>query len=131
MKHLFSALGMLFLLLISCQHPVNSQSVDANTFKQKLSTTPDKVILDVRTAEEYASGYIGDAINLDYYNPAFKDQATRLDKSKTYFVYCEAGGRSKSAAGILHDAGFTKIVELNGGISEWKATGLPLTYPGH
>lgn len=131
MKHFITAAGMLILLLVSCQHPANSQSVDANTFKQKLSTTPDKVILDVRTAEEYASGYIGDAINLDYYSPAFKDQATRLDKSKTYFVYCEAGGRSKSAASILRDAGFTKIVELNGGISEWKAADLPITYPKH
>lgn len=130
MKAIFSLALLLWLPLVSCQQPQGPASVDAKTFSQKLSNTSDKVILDVRTPDEYASGYIGDAINIDFYNPAFKEQVAKLDKHKTYFVYCEAGGRSKSAMTILKEEGFPNIVELNGGISEWKATNLPVTHPG-
>ena len=61
-------------------------SVDAITFSTKLNTTKNAIVLDVRTPEEYASGYIGNAINIDYYKPSFKDEIKKLDKDKTYFV---------------------------------------------
>ncbi|HQW24961.1 MAG TPA: rhodanese-like domain-containing protein, partial [Saprospiraceae bacterium] len=66
-------------------------------------------------------------INIDYYKPSFKDEIKKLDKDKTYFVYCLAGGRSKSAYEVMKKEGFVKIYELNGGISEWQTSNLPLT----
>ena len=42
------------------------------------------VIIDVRTPEEYANGYIENAINLDYYSKTFKDELNKLDKNKAY-----------------------------------------------
>ena len=54
------------------------------------------VIIDVRTPEEYASGHIEKAINLDYYSETFKDELNKLDKNKTYLIYCRSGRRSGS-----------------------------------
>ena len=130
MKSIYVFLALLTITLTSCQSQPVAGSVDAMTFSTKLNTTKNPVVLDVRTPEEYAEGYIGNAVNIDFYNPAFKSEVSKLDKDKTYFVYCLAGGRSKSAFEIMKQEGFTKVFELNGGITEWKNNGLPLTpYP--
>jgi rhodanese-related sulfurtransferase len=117
------------LTIMACQSQPIQASVDAITFNTKLNSTKDAVVLDVRTAEEYAGGFIDKAINLDFYNPAFKSEIAKLDKTKTYFVYCQAGGRSKSAVELMQKEGFTKLVELNGGMTEWESTNLPVKKP--
>ncbi len=127
MKAIYFILALLTITLTSCQSQPVAGSVDAITFNTKLNTTKDAFVLDVRTPEEYAEGYIGNAVNIDFYNPGFKAEISKLDKGKTYFVYCLAGGRSKSAFEIMQQEGFTKVYELNGGITEWKNNGLPLT----
>ncbi len=124
---------VLFLLIslvniYSCQSQPVAGSVDAMTFNTQLSIAKDPVVLDVRTAKEYAGGYISNAINLDYYKPDFKAEIGKLDKEKTYFVYCAAGGRSKSAAELMRQQGFTKIYELNGGMTEWQSSNLPVVH---
>lgn len=128
MKIIFAFLALFGLVLTSCQSQPVQGSVDAITFNTKLNSTKDAVVLDVRTPEEYAGGFIGSAINLDYYSPTFKTEIAKLDKSKTYFVYCQAGGRSKSASELMHKEGFTKVYELNGGIAEWENSNLPVSH---
>ncbi len=88
---------------------------------------PEFVVLDVRTPQEFAAGHLPGAINLDYYSPTFREQLNQLDKSKTYFVYCRTGHRSGEAVKIMKQLGFKKIYDLNGGIMQWQAAGLPLT----
>lgn len=127
MKSIYLLLAFLALVMSSCQSQPVTGSVDAITFSTKLNTTKNAVVLDVRTPEEYASGYIGNAINIDFYIPSFQDDIKQLDKDKTYFVYCQAGGRSKSAYEVMKKEGFVNVFELNGGISEWESSNLPLT----
>ena len=127
MKSIYLLFAFLGLVLSSCESQAVTGSVDAITFNTKLNNTKNAIVLDVRTPEEYASGYIGNAINIDYYKPSFKDEIKKLDKDKTYFVYCLAGGRSKSAYEVMKKEGFVKVYELNGGISEWQSSNLPLT----
>ncbi len=127
MKSLIFLLAFLGLFLSSCQSQPVTGSVDAITFNTKINTTKNPVILDVRTPEEYAGGYIGNAITIDYYKSTFKQDIMKLDKDKTYFVYCQAGGRSKSAYEVMKKEGFVKVYELKGGISEWQSSNLPLT----
>ena len=52
------------------------------------------IILDVRTPQEYASGHLEDAINIDYNSPTFQESLTTFDKDKTYLLYCRTGNRS-------------------------------------
>ena len=79
------------------------------------------VVLDVRTADEFADGKIENAINIDIYRgQGFIYEADALDKAKSYYVYCKAGGRSAQACSIMNDLGFEKTYNLAGGIMNWK-----------
>jgi len=85
------------------------------------------VVIDVRTPEEYAGGYIHDAINIDYLSPSFRDYIETFDKNKLYIVYCRTGGRSSAARDIMEEAGFKHVINMTGGFSDWQAAGLPVT----
>lgn len=112
------------VLLMSCQQRPVSGSVDAATFHTNLQNSPGAIILDIRTPEEFAEGYIPGAINLDYYADDFEARLSAMDTTKTYFIYCQEGGRSKPAFEWMSTHGFSNVQELNGGFSEWQQAGL-------
>ncbi|GAA4024739.1 rhodanese-like domain-containing protein [Flavobacterium cheonhonense] len=90
-------------------------------WKTQLDRDPDAVILDVRTAEECSEGYIPKAINIDIYKgQGFIYAVDELDKSKNYYVYCKAGGRSAQACQIMNQMGFENTYNLDGGFMNWK-----------
>ena len=88
-----------------------------------LQQDPTVQLLDVRTPEEFKSGYIAGAKNLNFYDDDFAQQIAKLDKTKPVMVYCAKGGRSASAAEQLNQAGFSKVYDLTGGMYAWKAAG--------
>jgi len=84
-------------------------------------------LLDVRTADEFKSGHIKNAMQANYNNPTeFADRTQHLDKSKPVYIYCLSGVRSKFALDDLKAKGFTSIYHLKGGINAWKSAGLPV-----
>ncbi|USX21192.1 rhodanese-like domain-containing protein [Oxalobacteraceae bacterium OTU3REALA1] len=86
-------------------------------------------IVDVRDAKEFANGSLPDAKNIPL---AELDQRIgELDKfkSKSVVVVCQSGARASSAAAKLSKAGFTDVVNLEGGIAAWQKAGLPLAKP--
>jgi len=85
------------------------------------------IIIDIRTPEEYTNGHIENAINLDYYSKTFRDELNKLDKNKTYLIYCRSGHRSGMALGIMNELGFREVYNMLGGITQWKAEGFPTT----
>jgi rhodanese-related sulfurtransferase len=80
-------------------------------------------ILDVRTPGEWAEGSIPNAEKMNYHDDDFETQIEALDKNQPVFVYCKLGGRSSSAAEILKEKGFTKVYNLDGGITAWTDAG--------
>lgn len=84
---------------------------------QKLDTNIQ--LIDIRTQEEYQEGYIKNAKNINFFDDDFLNQMSLLDKSKPVYVYCKSGGRSAKASTQLKEAGFTKIYDLEGGITDW------------
>lgn len=90
---------------------------------EKLRKDPQVVVLDVRTAEEFAEGHMPGAINLDIRGGKFAETLAGLDKSKTYLVHCAVGGRSAKACGQMDGLKFDKVVNLSGGITAWEAAG--------
>ncbi|MEV0895693.1 rhodanese-like domain-containing protein [Actinoplanes sp. NPDC049802] len=88
---------------------------------------PGIVLLDVRTAEEFAGGHLAGAINLDVEAADFATRVAELDRSKSYAVYCRTGRRSGVAAEQLHAAGVTEVIDLDGGVTAWTASGRALT----
>ena len=84
------------------------------------------VTLDVRTPDEFAGGHLVNALNIDVEGATFDSELSKLDKDATYAVYCRSGRRSSVAIDRMKDAGFTNVVNMNAGILEWQAAGLPL-----
>lgn len=84
-------------------------------------------LLDVRTADEYKSGHIAQALQADWNNQEqFKSRVQDIDKSKPVYIYCAAGGRSKKAADWFRSNGYTEVYDLSGGFIKWKADGKPV-----
>ncbi|MCH8621153.1 rhodanese-like domain-containing protein [Undibacterium sp. TS12] len=83
------------------------------------------LVLDVRSAEEFATGHLPNAKNIPL--AELGDRVKELEKSKSNVVItvCASGVRSSSAAGILSKAGFAQVFSLDGGVDAWKSQGLP------
>ena len=87
----------------------------------QLESDNNAVILDVRTEDEWNDGIIPNAINIDIYKgQGFIYEVEELDKSKNYYVYCKAGGRSQQACTIMNQLGFENTYNLIGGMMNWK-----------
>lgn len=106
------------------------EDADAAAFAKHLADT-DVIVLDVRTAGEFDEGHIADAVNIDVQQDSFVGKATStLPAGASVAVYCRSGRRSADAAAKLAKEGF-KVVNLRGGIAEWKENGLPVTTDTH
>jgi thioredoxin len=110
----------------ACNSQQEKESLDAKAFYEKLKSEPEAIILDVRTPGEFHEGALQSAVNVDYNSGHFEAEAGKMDKTKTYFVYCLAGGRSSSAAGWMRKSGFQHVYDLKGGMMAWQKEGLPL-----
>jgi rhodanese-related sulfurtransferase len=131
----FIALVLVYVEDCATQHLVKTkESHVIKTLEPKLTFEYIKknrrnsnfVILDIRTPQEFQSGYIEGAINIDYYSPAFPTDLNKLEKSKTYFIYCRTGRRTADAIRIMTQKGFKNIYRTSGDIVAWRAAGLPL-----
>jgi len=86
--------------------------------KTIMDTQNDYVILDVRTKEEFDEGHIPGAILIPDYEIQEKAETVLRDKAQLILVYCRSGRRSKNAAQILAQLGYTNVKEF-GGILDW------------
>lgn len=128
MKKVYLILAYLGIFLYACQSQQSGNyNLEVSSFTAKLHEKKDNaVILDVRTPQEYQTGRIENAQNIDYNAPDFKEKINALDKNKPYFVYCLAGGRSTAAVSYMRENGFKEVYNLAGGVRAWRGQGLPL-----
>lgn len=91
----------------------------------KRSGDPDFVLLDVRTRKEFDAERIAGAVMVDYNSPSFRDKIAKLDRSKSYLVYCRTGYRTNGAVKVMRELGFPNVIVFPGGITEWKEAGFP------
>ena len=114
-----SLLGTILGLFGCNAQSASFRSVNAREFAEVISDST-VFVLDVRTAEEYAAGHIGNAVNIDVLQDDFKEKAVaRIPEGKTVALYCRSGNRSKKAANML--SGKYKVVELATGWTGWNA----------
>ena len=113
----FGVVGVVILALTIVTLTKNSSKLlSGEDFIGKYSTTPNSVLLDVRTPSEFLAGHIDKAINIDFENQTFLSEIKKLDINTTYFVYCRSGNRSSQAVSIMKANGIKNIYELQGGI---------------
>jgi rhodanese-related sulfurtransferase len=101
-----------------------AKTITSQDAKALLTRQPATIIMDVRTGQEYTGGHVENALNLDYNAPDFQSQLLRLDKTKSYLVYCAVGGRSSKAARLMQEMGFQQVYNVSGGFPELKSAGL-------
>jgi rhodanese-related sulfurtransferase len=94
-----------------------------DAFEKMLKSDTTAQLVDVRTPEEFQSGYIAGAVNLNIQDAGFANKIARLDKNRPVMVYCAVGGRSAKAATQFSKLGFPKVYDLKGGMTDWKAAG--------
>ena len=119
-----SALFLLFGAPLS--HASEIEIVNIDTISDLIESNKNLQILDVRTPEEFASGHIPHAINLNVGNPEFADQISSLEQDIPILVYCRSGVRAKSAASILTSNGFSQIYLMQGGMEDWIRANYPV-----
>lgn len=98
-------------------------NLNAVEFQEK---STNGILIDVRTSEEIAEGKIAGSLELDYFLPSFQSKVDELSKDEEIYIYCAVGARSREAAEMLIQQGFTKVYHLSGGIQAWAQKGLPI-----
>ena len=97
---------------------------DANAMIQ---SSPNLLVVDVRTPQEYAQGHLKGATNIPLSD--LPVQIGGLDRNRPILVYCQTGVRSAQASAILVNAGFTQVYDMDGGITAWINAGYPTVTP--
>jgi len=119
MKYTFFLL--LTLSFFCCKNPSTNAgitNIDVQQFEE-MRVNKNVVVLDVRTPAEIAQGTVQNAVIIDIKGTDFDKKIEALDKSKTYLVYCKAGGRSAKACSKMSEQGFPKLYNLKGGYTAW------------
>ena len=122
-KYLVLLFGVMFFFGCKAQNSV--KVLAAEEFAAAVKADKKAVVLDVRRPDEFAAGHIEGAVLLNFLDTvAFNAGVEKLDKSKTYYIYCRSGRRSNNAAVILQKKGFT-VFDLGGGFLSWQRYNLP------
>ena len=95
------------------------KTISSKEAQQMIEEHKDALILDVRTAAEYESGHIPNAVNLSNEDIQAGKVDSLMDKSQLIMVYCRSGNRSRQAAQKLAELGYTNVVDF-GGIQSWQ-----------
>ncbi len=125
MKKLIAVIFASTLALTSCGGEAAAVDLNPADFQAKAQEA-GVILLDVRTAGEFAAGHLEGAINIDVEGMTFEGEIASLDNTKTYAIYCQSGRRSRIAVETMNKAGFTKLFNLDEGIGSWQAAGLPV-----
>lgn len=111
----------LAVMLLTLVGTAFAKDLSPSEFVEWRKAQTQLVILDVRTRDEFRSGHIEGATNIDFYAKDFAERLATLDKDKSYFVYCRSGHRSSEAVKILAAKGFARVDNLAGGLLKWNA----------
>jgi rhodanese-related sulfurtransferase len=118
----YSLLLILLLAFIGCREKesrINS-ALDPEAFEKAINQTSEKIILDVRTPEEFNEGHIRNAKLINFHDDNFKSQVNELDKDVPVYVYCASGVRSDKAATMMRAEGFKEVYVLEKGLKDWR-----------
>lgn len=116
--------------LSACKKSATADSrphvVPATDLLEVVGTDVAPLIIDVRTAGEYAAGHVPGAVNIPYDQMENRVAEIRVPKDQEIVLYCRSGRRSGLAAKTLAAHGFTNLGLLEGDMPGWEASGLPV-----
>ena len=129
-----AALLAILLLVAACGGTDTAeavlQTVSPAEAGEIIDRTPDGLlIIDVRSAEDYAQTHLPGAAHADVRADDFRDRVATLDRDAPYVVYCKEGNRSQDALDVMRELGFREVYEIDGGIIAWVEAGMPIVVP--
>lgn len=123
MKNLLALALILLSTSVFAQSKTKVENVDAATFKKHIDEKKG-VLIDLRTDGELeAKGTIKGAVQIDYLAKDSEVQISKLDRKKTYLIYCAAGGRSSECVELMQKQGFAHVIHLEKGFDDWRKKG--------
>ena len=93
---------------------------------QAVINVADSIIIDVRSAEEFATGHLEGALNLNVEDGTLQSTLASLDPSDSYIVYCRSGRRSAIAVEQMAAAGFANVTDLGSVEDASRATSIAI-----
>jgi len=120
---------ILFLFLIFSCNSLNPPELNIISHSELVEIQETEYILiDVRTIQEYESGFIKQAINIDFYSESFKNDILSVEKDSKVILYCRTNNRSNKTAKILLENGYMDVNVIDGGITSWVKNGNDINY---
>lgn len=117
---------LLGVMTVSTFAAERAQAISQRDLLSRLDAGETLLVLDVRTHDEYTESHVPGALNMDYQHLAGRLSELKGYRNKPVVVYCESGRRAAIAEKILSDAGFQKLLHLEGDMSAWRYANLPI-----
>ena len=94
---------------------------------EKIDMSAVAQVIDVRTPQEFSTGHLDGAVNIDIRDAGFAAEVDALDHAANYVIYCHSGNRAGQAIEYMQGAGFTGTLTNAGGVdAAAAATGLAI-----
>ena len=90
--------------------------------RREAGTAP--VVIDVRSAAEFATGHIPGAVNIPY--DVVAERIGEVEAPNGVALYCMVGPRARLGEAALLASGYDSVLHIKGGLAAWKASGLPV-----
>ena len=120
---------LLLLIFFSCGN-INTPQVNLMSDSELVEIEEvEYILVDVRTPNEYDTGYIQEAINIDFYSDSFDKNILSLEKGSKIILYCRTNNRSSKTANMLIENGYNDVNVIEGGIASWVKNGYEINYP--
>jgi len=115
---IISVVAIIAIGLIMFFQGNNGESAAASNadFMTAYAQAQNAVLVDVRTPDEFNTGHIKGAVNVDFYDMHFVENMKQLGTDKNFFIYCHSGNRSGQAVRMLTQLGM-HVEDLSGGIA--------------
>src|SRR5690349_19697898 len=103
--------------------------VDVTQARDLLAAGDRPLVVDVRELDEWTEGRIPGAIHIPRGNLESRIENAAPDKSQPIVLYCAQGNRTVFGAKSLEELGYTDVVSLAGGYTDWKRNGFETELP--
>lgn len=104
-----------------------SDTLSVRDARRMLRRKPPVILVDVRRADEFKSGHLRRAVNIDWYERDFARRMARFSRDRPIVIYCARGRRSALALHVLDSLGFRNAWHISGGYQAWQRKGYPVT----
>ena len=101
------------------------QTMSAPELRERLD---EFTVVDVRQTSEWNAGHIPNAVHFEGGRVAWEQPP--FNKDQPVVIQCASGNRSMVAISVLQRRGFQKLIQLEGGISQWKKNGFEIVQDG-